>query len=209
MADSARHGGGMTRRGWHSCRCPGTFPPSVVHVPSIAFLPALSKPPPAPSGLPRPGKAPSPCRPLRGPRGHRFLRSCRRHPARGGGRRRRTWDVGVGSLLVGQPIPAAHRRLRAPALHQEGSGHGEGRGHGWARSGAAASAPPPARSPTGRGRCAAVRGAGPHATGRAAEARGGEGEGRRGERVGGEESFIRWNRKMHQETWEGACVLQT
>lgn len=153
--------GHAARRGWHRCRCPVTFSRSAVRSlsPPPCFAQLSLKPLPTPSGLPRPGKSPCPCRPLRGAPGPRWLRPSlpgRRPPGR-------TWDVGVGSLLVGQPIPAAHGGLRAPALHQEGSGHGEGTGHGWARSGAAASAPPPARPP--RRGCAAVRGSGTARTG--------------------------------------------
>lgn len=83
-------------------------------------------------------------------------------PAAPGAGRGRTWDVGVGSLLVGQLIPAAQRRLRAPALHQESSGHGEGRGQGWARSGAALQ---PRRPPAAQRGCTAVRGSGTARTG--------------------------------------------
>lgn len=97
-------------------------------------------------------------------------------PGRGS---RLTWDVGVGALLVGQPVPAAQRGLRAAPLHQEGAGHG-----------AAVAAPSPAAL---RPAPAAPAPAGPRCT--------------RCARGGGKFPKVAW--KVQQETWAGACVLQT
>lgn len=146
--------------------------------------------PPAPSGLSRPGKAPFPTRPLRSPRGPGQELGSGGDPSpslpsasgAGGGSPSAPY---LGCRCRLSPRRAAHPSCAPPAA---GSGASPGRLWAWRGQGArlgtersgAAAQPPPARSPAGRGRCAAVRGERDR-THRAEPPRSGEGKGRRGE----------------------------